>query len=75
MSPEEIYAAELELARYNELMSKEVLTQEEYDFCKLWDAAEASKYLFNIGEGRYLNTNVYSEHEHDEFQLRMEQGI
>ena len=75
MSPEEIYAAELELARYNELMSKEILTQEEYEFCKAWDAEEAWKYLNDIGNGRYLNTNVYSEHEHEEFQLRMEQGI
>lgn len=75
MSPEEIYAAELELARYNELMSKEILTQEEYEFCKAWDAEEAWKYLNDIGNGRYLNINVYSEHEHEEFQLRMEQGI
>ena len=75
MSPEEIYAAELELARYNELMSKEILTQEEYEFCKAWDAEEAWKYLNDIGNGRYLNINVYSEHEHEEFQLRMELGI
>ncbi len=76
MSPEDIYAAELELARYNSLMShKEILTQEEYDFCKLWDAEEAWKYLNDIGNGRYLNINVYSEHEHEEFQLRMEQGL
>jgi hypothetical protein len=54
---------------------KEILTQEEYDFCKSWDAAEAWKYLNDIGNGRYLNINVYSEHEHEEFQLRMEQGI
>jgi hypothetical protein len=72
MSPEDIYTAELEFARYNELMSKEILTQEEYEFCKAWDAEEAWKYL---GNGRYLNINVYSEHEHEEFQLRMEQGI
>ena len=76
MSPEEIYAAELELARYNSIMfQKEILTQEEYEFCKAWDAEEAWKYLNDIGNGRYLNTNVYSEHEHEEFQLGMEQGL
>ena len=76
MSPEEIYAAELELARYNSLMfQKEILTQEEYEFCKAWDAEEASKYLFNMVEDRYLNLNVYSEVEKEEFDLKMEQGI
>jgi hypothetical protein len=76
ISQEEIYQAEQELVRYNAIMShKEILTQEEYDFCKSWDAAEAWKYLNDIGNGRYLNINVYSEHEHEEFQLRMEQGI
>jgi hypothetical protein len=76
MSPEEIYAAELELARYNSIMfQKEILTQEEYEFCKAWDAEEASKYLFNMVEDRYLNLNVYSEVEKEEFDLKMEQGI
>jgi hypothetical protein len=76
MSPEEIYAAELELARYNSIMfQKEILTQEEYEFCKAWDAEEASKYLFNMVEDRYLNLNVYSEVEKEEFDLKMEQGL
>jgi hypothetical protein len=76
MNIEEIYQAEQELARYNAIMSHtEILTQEEYDFCKSWDAEEAWKYLNDIGNGRYLNINVYSERDHDEFQLRMEQGI
>ena len=76
MTIEEIYQAEQELVRYNAIMShKEILTQEEYDFCKSWDAEEAWKYLNDIGNGRYLNINVYYEHEHEEFQFRMEQGI
>jgi hypothetical protein len=76
MTHQEIYEAELEYNKYQELMfKKEILTQEEYEFCKAWDAKEAWKYLNDIGNGRYLNTNVYSEHEHEEFQLRMEQGI
>ena len=75
MSAEEIYAAELELARYNELMSKEILTQEEYEFCKTWDAEEAWKYLNDLGDGRYLNINVYSEADKEEYDLRREMGI
>ncbi len=49
--------------------------QEEYEFCVQWDAKEAWSCLHNVGNGRWLNTNVYSECEHDERQLRMEQGI
>ncbi len=76
MTEEDIYLAEQDLYRYNVLMNtKEILTQEEYEFCKEWDADEAWKYLNDIGEGRWLNINVYSEHEHEEFQLRMEQGL
>ena len=76
MTEEDIYLAEQDMYRYNMIMNtKEILTQEEYEFCVEWDAAEAWKYLNNIGEGRWLNINVYSEHEHEEHQLRMEQGL
>jgi len=76
MYSEFIYESEQEWLKYQELINtKEILTQEEYEFCVEWDAAEAWKYLNNIGEGRWLNINVYSEHEHDERQLRMEQGL
>lgn len=76
MTQEEIYLAEFDHYRYNMIMdTKEILTQEEYEFCKEWDAEEAQQYLNNIGEGRWLNINVYSEHKHEEFQLRMEQGL
>jgi hypothetical protein len=82
MNQEDIYQAEQELARYNDIMfNKEVLTQEEYDFCKSWDANEAYKYLNNIGpdfrtgEIRYLNTNVYSEADKEEYDLMIEMGV
>ena len=76
MKQEDIYQAEQDYARYTELFfNTEILTQEEYEFCKAWDAEEAWKYLNDLGDGRYLNINVYSEHEHEEFQLRMEQGL
>jgi hypothetical protein len=86
MNIEEIYQAEQELERYNSIMSfTEILTQEEYDFCKEWDAEEAEKYLNNIGpawkdggfngENRYLNIGVYSEADKEEYDLRREMGI
>jgi hypothetical protein len=58
MNQEEIYQAEQELARFNELMSKEVLTQEEYEFCKVWDAEEAKNLVHIIWNNTYLNLNL-----------------
>jgi len=76
MNIEEIYQAEQELERFNSIMSfKEILTQEDYDFCKEWDAEEAFQYLNDIGNGRYLNINVYSEADKEDYDLRREMGI
>lgn len=75
MNQEEIYQAEQELARFNELMSKEVLTQEEYEFCKAWDAEEAKNLFHNFWNNTYLNLNVYSEVEKEKHDLRKEMGI
>jgi len=76
MTIEEIYQAEQELERYNSIMSfKEILTQEDYDFCFSWDHEETRTSTFKIGEGRYLNLNVYSEADKEESDLRKEQGI
>jgi hypothetical protein len=76
MNQEDIYQAEQELERYNSIMSfKEILNQEEYEFCKEWDAEEAWKYLNDLGDGRYLNINVYSEVEKEKHDLRKEMGI
>ena len=76
MNIEEIYQAEQELERYNVIMSfTEILTQEEYEFCKEWDPEEAWKYLNDLGDGRYLNINVYSEVEKEKHDLRKEIGI
>ena len=61
---------------YQELMfSKEVLTQEEYDFCFNCNHVEVRESTSKIGEGKYLNLNVYSEIEKDEYDLRREQGL
>lgn len=76
MTTEDLYLAELQHVQYQKLINTvEFLTQEEYDFCKEWDAEEAWKYLNNIGENRWLNINVYSEHEHEKRQFEMETGI
>lgn len=73
---QEIYDAEQEYKQYQEIMNtKEYLTQEEYDFCFNWDHEETRISTSKLSEGRYLNLNVYSEHEHEEHQLRMEMGI
>ena len=76
MTPEENYSAEQDHNEYQRLINTvEILTQAEYELCKAWDAEETWKYLNNIGEGRWLNINVYSEAEHDERQYRMECGL
>jgi hypothetical protein len=76
MTIEEIYQAEQELERYNVIMSfTEILTQEEYDFCKEWDPEEAFQCLNDLGNGRYLNINVYSEADKEDYDLRREMGI
>jgi hypothetical protein len=33
------------------------------------------KYLNDLGDGRYLNINVYSEADKEEYDLRREMGI
>jgi len=75
MNQEDIYQAEQELVRFNELMSKEVLTQEEYEFCKAWDAEEAKNLVHIIWNNTYLNLNLYSEADKEESDLRKEMGI
>jgi hypothetical protein len=70
------YQSEQELARYNELMfTKEILTQEEYDFCFNWDYNAVRVSTSMLGEGRYLNLNVYSESDKEEYDLRIEQKL
>lgn len=86
MTTEDLYLAEMEYLQYQKLINTvEILTQEEYDFCKRWDAEEALEYLNSIGlawkdggfngGNRWLNTNVYSEYEHEKRQFEMETGI
>jgi len=72
----EIYEANQEYNKYQELMfNKEVLTQEEYEFCKAWDAEEAKNLFHNSWNNTYLNLNVYSEVEKEESDLRREIGF
>jgi hypothetical protein len=76
MNIEEIYEVEQMEARFNAIMSfTEILNQEEYDFCFDWNHEETRISTSKIGEGRYLNLNVYSEADKEEYDLRMEQGL
>ena len=76
MINQEIYEVEQEYRRYQMLINtKEILNQEEYEFCKAWDAEEAWQYLNDLSDGRYLNINVYSEADKEEYDLRREMGI
>jgi hypothetical protein len=86
MSEESNYLAEQEYNEYQRLINTvEILTQDEYEFCKAWNAEEAFQYLNNIGpawenggfngEDRWLNINVYSEIDKEDYDLRREQGL
>jgi hypothetical protein len=76
MSQEAEYFAQQEWNEYQRLINTvEVLTQEEYDFCNAYDSEETWKYMNRIGEGRWLNINVYSEAEHHDRVYRMECGL
>ncbi len=55
--------------------TKEILTNEEREIVLAFDSELDCKYLNNIGENRWLNINVYSEHEHHERVWRMERGF
>ena len=54
--------------------TKDILTNEEYEIVLAFDKQLVVKHLFNLENGSWLNTNVYSEREHDERQFRMEIG-
>lgn len=54
--------------------TKEILTNEEREVVLAFDKELDRMYLNSIGEGRWLNTNVYSEHDHHERVWRMERG-
>jgi len=76
MMTQDTYNAIQDHNRYQRLINTvEILNQEEYDFCKAWDADETWKYLNDIGGGRWLNINVYSEVDHHDRIHRMEMGL
>jgi hypothetical protein len=55
--------------------TKEILTNEEREIVLAFDPELDRKYLNSLyGDRGWLNINVYSEREHDEFQFRMERG-
>jgi hypothetical protein len=75
MTNEQDYQANQDYIKFQSLINTaEYLTKEEYEFCKEWDAEETKTHLFNINENKWLNLNLYSEHEHHELVQRMERG-
>jgi hypothetical protein len=76
MKNQDTYNAEQDYNEYQRLINTvEILTQDEYLLCRSWDVEETEQYLNNIGGGRWLNINVYSEAEHDERQYKIECGL
>ena len=79
MSSQEIYSENEKLKRFEMLMNtKEYLTQEEYDFCFIWDKdiRVQTSYIGDYStRGDYLNLNVYSEAKHHEQQFQRELGF
>lgn len=72
---EYIYFENEEYKEYQRLINTvERLTQAEYELCKAWNPHEAWQYLNDIGGGRWLNINVYSEADKEEYDLRREIG-
>ena len=58
------------------LKSKELLTAEEAKLVFKADLKWASEYLFhNFWNNTYLNLDVYSEVDKEEFDLRKEMGV
>jgi hypothetical protein len=57
------------------MSNEEILTESERDKVVAYNPEFARMFLHNVGGGRFLNTNVYSEHEHHERQFRMETGL
>jgi hypothetical protein len=70
MTEQEIYGAEQEFNRFEGIMNTQVyLTKEERDFCVAWDGDVSQELIhvdFNNGQD-YLNTGVYSEHDHEKY--------
>ena len=76
MMTQDTYNATQDHNEYQRLINTvEILNQTEYEFCKAWDTKETEYYLFNLGNGRWLNSNVYSEAEHQDHVYRMECGL
>ena len=74
LSPREIYVAEQEFNRFEEIMNTKLyLTKEEYDFCFSYDK-DIREDMSYIGDsnGDYLNLRLYSEHDHEKREYEIE---
>ena len=67
-----IYEEQLKCEKFEFLVNtKETLTKEEVDFVISWDPTERDN-LFYLNENKFLNLNVYSEHDHEKRQYELE---
>jgi hypothetical protein len=63
-------------AAWELMYNKELLTQEERDFCMSVMPEMAKEMLFHQDwNNTWLNLNVYSERDKEEYDFRMEQGL
>ena len=69
---EYLYEEQLKNERFEGLVNnKEILTKEEVDFVISWDPTEKEN-MFYLNENEFLNLNVYSEHDHEKSEFKME---
>tara|TARA_R110000796_G_scaffold4997_9_gene18952 strand:+ start:1631 stop:1852 length:222 start_codon:yes stop_codon:yes gene_type:complete len=69
---EYLYEEQLKCEKFEELVNtKEILTKEEVDFVVSWDESELEN-MFYLNKNKYLNLNVYSEHDHEKKQFEFE---
>lgn len=63
------------IQKFNQIIAQEILSQEDYDFCKSFDEGSVLPMFYNEWNKNYLNLDVYSEVDKEEFDLRKEMGI
>lgn len=63
------------IQKFNQIIAQEILSQEDYDFCKAFDEGSVLPMFYHGWNGTYLNLDVYSEVDKEEFDLRKEMGI
>jgi len=72
MSELERYEALQEYNNFEMLVNTvEIVNKEEYDFIIGYDSTEKENFTY-VEDAKWLNLNVYSEHDHEKRQYEME---